>query len=125
MVDQEKIAAVLAMIADGSSVRKSCRAAGIAPSTFLENVDGEHYARARDAQADAHFAEIAELEESCRVGKMPPDRLRAIVDSRKWRLARMRPKVYGDKSTLEHTGDGGGPLTIQIVRFGDDGGDAA
>lgn len=34
------------------------------------------------------------------------------VDTRKWMLARMLPKVFGDKYTHELGGIGGGPLTV-------------
>lgn len=98
-----KIAEALGLIREGKSVRKACEAAGIAMKVFLERVDGEQYARARDAQADAHFYEMAELEEQCKSGDLDPQAFRALLDSRKWRLARMRPKVYGDSSRLDLT----------------------
>jgi len=99
-----KIAKALELIADGESVRKSCGVAGIVVQTFLNNVDGGQYARARDAQADRHFDEMADLERECKVGSLDPQAFRALLDSRKWRLARMRPKVYGDRNEVEHSG---------------------
>lgn len=32
------------------------------------------------------------------------------IDTRKWLLSKALPKVYGDKSTVEHTGKDGGPI---------------
>ena len=52
-------------------------------------------------------------------------RSRLRIDARKWLMARMAPKKYGDKIT--HTGDENDePLIVQIVKFsdGDDGGTA-
>ena len=86
------------------SVRQACEKNNVALSTFVQNVDGEQYARAKDSQADAHFAEMTELEQQCLHGELDPQALRAVIDSRKWRLARMRPKVYGDKQAIEHSG---------------------
>lgn len=40
------------------------------------------------------------------------------VDARKWVLSKLMPKVFGDKITNEHTGDGGGPMVIEVVKFG-------
>ena len=40
---------------------------------------------------------------------------RLQVDTRKWMLSKMLPKVYGDKVTQEHTGAGGGPITLAAV----------
>lgn len=40
---------------------------------------------------------------------------RVQIDTRKWVLSKMLPKVYGDKITQEHTGAGGGPITLAAV----------
>lgn len=42
-------------------------------------------------------------------------RNRLRIDTRKWMLSKMLPKVYGDKVTQEHTGAGGGPITMAAV----------
>lgn len=103
-LDKSKYPDVLKAIEGGKSVRKACETYNVALSTFLERVDGEQYARARDAQADAHFAEMADLEQRCLDGALDAHAFRAAMDARKWRLARMRPKVYGDKQAVEHSG---------------------
>lgn len=103
-LDDSKFPAVLKDIETGMSVRQACEKHNVALSTFVQNVDGEQYARAKDSQADAHFSEMTELEQQCLHGELDPQALRAVIDSRKWRLARMRPKVYGDKQAVEHSG---------------------
>lgn len=40
---------------------------------------------------------------------------RLQIDTRKWMLSKMLPKVYGDKVTQEHTGADGGPIAIAAV----------
>lgn len=40
---------------------------------------------------------------------------RLQIDTRKWMLSKMLPKVYGDKITNEHTGADGGPITMAAV----------
>ena len=40
---------------------------------------------------------------------------RVQIDTRKWMLSKMLPKVYGDKVTQEHTGAEGGPIAIAAV----------
>ena len=42
-------------------------------------------------------------------------RNRLRVDTRKWMLSKMLPKVYGDKLTQEVTGKGGGPIQLAAV----------
>lgn len=112
-----KIRTALELISGGQSVRKACEAAGIARTVFLENVDGDQYARAREAQADAHFDEMAELEAECRAGTLDPQAFRALLDSRKWRLARMRPRVYGDRVDVTNSDGSMRPLpqAVEII----------
>lgn len=40
---------------------------------------------------------------------------RLQVDTLKWKLSKMLPKVFGDKITNEHTGANGGPISIAAV----------
>jgi hypothetical protein len=42
-------------------------------------------------------------------------RNRLRVDTRKWILSKMLPKVYGDKVTTELTGAGGGPIQMAAL----------
>ncbi len=42
-------------------------------------------------------------------------RNRLRIDSRKWMLSKMLPKVYGDKLHTEHTGQDGGPIQLAAV----------
>lgn len=42
---------------------------------------------------------------------------RLMVDTLKWKLSKMLPKVYGDKVTQEHTGKDGGPITMAAVNL--------
>ena len=44
-------------------------------------------------------------------------RSRLRVDTRKWLLAKVLPKVYGDK--LQHTGEGGGAVTFVMKLHGE------
>lgn len=45
-------------------------------------------------------------------------RSRLRVDTRKWLLSKVLPKVYGDKSTTTHTGPDGGPVQFVSVDTG-------
>ena len=78
------------------------------------------YARARQTQAHSIYCEIQDIERRMTLprkiindqGKevlnpdyIDPNTGRVLVDSKKWRAARMQPKVYGDKVDLGITGD--------------------
>lgn len=42
-------------------------------------------------------------------------RSRLRVDARKWLMAKMMPKKYGDRVVSEHVGEGGGPIRIKAM----------
>jgi hypothetical protein len=111
-------------IAEGKSLREICKADDmpntvtvfrwLSRSAELSN----QYARAREAQADAIFDEILEIADNANNDWMERNgedegyslngeniqRARLRVDARKWMAGKLRPKVYGDKLDLNHTG---------------------
>ena len=104
----EKIAAILALISSGKSVRKACAEIGVPDPTFLLWVEqegiSEQYARAMEKRADAVFEDIIEIADNPDPNAdVQRDKLR--VDSRKWAVARMAPRKYGDRLDLNHGGD--------------------
>jgi hypothetical protein len=99
--------AICERIAVGESLRTICKADNMPAQSsvfkWLANEPGfaEQYARARETQADAIFDEILNIADDSD-GDVQRDRLR--VDSRKWMAGKLRPKKYGDKMDVEHTG---------------------
>lgn len=90
----------------------------------------DQYAGAREAQADYYAEEIIEISDDGSndwMTRKGPDgseievenrevlnRSKLRVDTRKWLMARMAPKKYGDKITQEVTGADGAPLVPVI-----------
>ncbi len=79
----------------------------------------EQYHRAREEQADALAEEMVDVVRSDPVctemgnvdtGLVAHNRL--LIDTLKWRAARLKPKVYGDKVQNEHSGPDGGPIQV-------------
>ena len=64
----------------------------------------ERYARAREAQADKYFQEIVEIADAATPETVNVARLR--VDSRKFTVARLAPKKYGDHISHDVKGAG-------------------
>lgn len=62
------------------------------------------YARAREDQADFLAEEVIEIAD----GAQDANLARLQVDARKWKAAKLKPKVYGDKLEL------GGDLGVRI-----------
>lgn len=78
----------------------------------------KQYARAREAQADLLAEEILEISDDGANDTYTKDgqemtnhdviaRSRLRVDSRKWLASKLKPKKYGDKTAVEHSGSVG------------------
>jgi Bacteriophage Sf6, terminase small subunit-like len=93
------------------------------PARVAEDVRfRDQYARAREAQADKYFQEIIEIADAAPPETVNVARLR--VDSRKFTVARLAPKKYGDH--ISHNVKGAGSrnfqpqILIQCSSAGDD-----
>lgn len=62
------------------------------------------YARAREDQADTIFDGMSEVEDDVISGKLKADAARVVLDSRRWRAEKLKPKKYGAKLDLTHGG---------------------
>ncbi len=86
----------------------------------------ELYARAREIGWSRLSEQILELSDDSRHDWVTVDgerrvdhenvqRSRLMVDTRKWLLSKVLPKIYGDRVAL--TDASGGPLSIAVVRY--------
>ena len=107
--------AICKRIAEGESLIKVCKSPEMPhKSTVIRwtlTIDDfhDHYARAREIQAELMADEITDIADS-ENGDVQRDRLK--VDTRKWYLSHVLPKKYGDKKAIEITGENGGPVQI-------------
>ncbi|WP_289366098.1 ubiquitin carboxyl-hydrolase [Pantoea stewartii] len=123
----EVAADICSLLADGESLRKVCERPRMPNKATVFRWLAQHdefrdqYAKATETRADAIFEEMFDIadsvvEEAAAVGKA---RLR--IDTRKWALARMNPKKYGDKVSqeIDHKSSDGSmatkPTTIQLL----------
>lgn len=136
MADAEKAQRIVDEIADtGRSLRSVCAEIEVKPSTFLRWVSedeglAEQYTRAMQVRADTHFSEIVEISDKQEIGTVETakewgteiktadmvEHRRLRIDARKWVIARMNPRKYGDK--LELAGDKDAPLTVVVKAYG-------
>lgn len=108
--DPEIAAEILDRLAAGETLRSICRSDGM-PSDMsvrrwaAEDRDGfsSRYAKARDEGMHVMADEIVEIADSPS-GDVQRDRLR--VDTRKWLLSKIVPKVYGDKTMVSGDPEG-------------------
>lgn len=108
--DPEIAAEILDRLAAGETLRSICRSDGM-PSDMsvrrwaAEDRDGfsSRYAKARDEGMHVMADEILEIADN-KGEDVQRDRLR--VDTRKWLLSKIVPKVYGDKTMVSGDPEG-------------------
>lgn len=134
---QKTADAICERLANGESLRGICASDGMPaqPTVFRWLAGNEEfrkqYAHARELQADTLFDEIIDIaddghndwmernygEEKRWVENGEAMRRSALrIDARKWTAAKLRPKKYGEKLDVEHSGD----LTINVTIGGND-----
>lgn len=111
----DKQAAFIAMIAEGKTWRMCAAELRVSTATFSKWLAGdEHlekqYARALEAQGDDYAFRVIETAEH---PTLDPNEKRVRIDAYKWAAGKRKPKVYGDKASLEHTGPEGGPIQTE------------
>ena len=131
-MDAEKAALILSRLEAGESLRAICRDEGMPSEAMVRKTVrddpegfGAQYMRARALGYEALADEIMEISDTPQIGvikTIKPDgaveekfadmleHRRMRVDSRKWMLAKMLPKVYGDK--IDHNVSGS--LTVSL-----------
>lgn len=102
----------LRIISDGGTWRSACDEIGVSSFTIAgwlrdDAEFAKHYARAADIRADAIFEDILGISDDA---SLDPNDRRIRIDARKWLLGKMKPKVYGDKQSVELGGPDGGPI---------------
>lgn len=101
-------------IAEGKSVRSFCRAnEAYKPSTICswlvqDEAFAEQYTRAMEMRGDAKFEDIDDFIEDLKTGKQDAATTRVLIDAVKWQAGKLKPKKYGDSTTLK--GDKDHPL---------------
>jgi hypothetical protein len=122
MIPQEAADYICDQIAEGRSLRSILKDADMPASSTVfkalaaDREFAERYARAREVQADALFDEILDIADDSKNdtivdadGNISTDqevvaRSRIRIDARKWMAGKLRPKVYGEKLDLNHSG---------------------
>ena len=121
----EIVTEICARLAAGEPLTKICQAENKPDLSTVyrwisSNEDFRNrYTRAREDQADTLADEIIRIsdeqpasnEHGIDAASVNHQRLR--VDARKWIASKLKPKKYGDKTEVEHTGD----LKIGVVSY--------
>ena len=110
---------ICALLASGESLVKVCKRPGMPDKStvfrWIAEQEGfrDKYANATEARADAIFEEMFDIADDVIPDSAEVAKARLRVDTRKWALARMNPRKYGDKVTNELVGKDGGAIQIE------------
>lgn len=109
MYSQEVADRVCERVAQGMSLRKACEPDGVSHSTVLEwarndtNGFANQYTRARELNIYARQDQLQEIVESATPEDVAVVRLR--FDHARWDFSKVLPKVFGEKTSVEHSGE--------------------
>ncbi|MGO9460667.1 MAG: helix-turn-helix domain-containing protein [Rhodomicrobium sp.] len=102
--DETVASEILAQLSEGTTMRAICKAEGMpSPRTVSRWVDADingfaaRYDRARRMQGDAIFDEVIDITNEEFVDLVEVQAAKLKVDARKWFLAKLNPKRYGDR----------------------------
>ena len=127
MFNQELADAVCEKLSEGLSLKRACEEVGAVRPTILLWVEknkefADKYAQARMRGYSLLADELIQIADdgsndsytddggNVRTNQDVVARSRLRVDTRKWMLSKMLPKIYGDK--LELSGDAENPLNV-------------
>ncbi|MFB9087206.1 ubiquitin carboxyl-hydrolase [Erwinia tracheiphila] len=118
---------ICALLASGESLVKVCKRPGMPDKSTVFRWLAIHddfcdkYANATEARADAIFEDMFDIADDATEEPAAVAKARLRIDTRKWALARMNPKKYGDKVSqeIDHKSSDGSmatkPTTIQLL----------
>ncbi len=120
-------------MAEGESVSSICAdkhmpAKATVTNWKLKNTEGfgEQYTHAHEARQEFLFSELLEIADDGRNDWMEREngsecidsehiqRSKLRIETRKWQLSKMNPKLYGDKTQLTGA-DGDGPVKVEAI----------
>jgi hypothetical protein len=116
----ELAAEICKRIAQGQSLKSICRDEAM-PSDMtvrdwaLDDYKGfaSQYARATLIRMHVLADEVMEIADNAKFEEVMVARLR--VDTRKWLMSKIAPKIYGDKLDLTHAAPDGGPVQFITI----------
>ena len=117
---QEMGAIICAGIADGRSLRSICSDEGLPDKStvfrWLEVNESfrDQYIRAREIQADTMFDVLMDISDEKAEDAAAVSRNKLRIETRKWVIGKLKPKIYGDKSH-ETVEDDKAPTPVTVV----------
>lgn len=121
--DPDVMDRILERIEDGEALRVICSEPGMpsrgAVRNWIDAIEGlkarHEHARARGLEVIAEqVITLADEQIITERGDDNVARSKLMIESRKWTLSKLAPKIYGDKTAHEVTGADGAPLPVMV-----------
>ena len=103
----EMAATICGRLANGEALSAMCREEDMPGLSTVYQWRAKHpefaemYARAREDQADTLADELVAVADD---ETIPADSRRIRVDARKWAASKLKPRAYGDRLDMNHSG---------------------
>lgn len=111
---------ILTMYSSGLSISEICREDGMPDRVTLwrwrrENEEfATAFARAREANAETIEDEMLSIECKVLLGELDPQAANVVLSSQRWRARVLHPGRFGDKVALDHSGQVGLSINIDL-----------
>ena len=132
--NQEIADIICERIADGESLRSMCKEESMPSKATVfrwlsvHKLFQDQYARAREEQAEAFADEIVSISDEAETtvkshgngttevtfDSVAIARNRLRIDARKWVASKLKPKKYGEKLDIEHSGNEEKPIITRV-----------
>lgn len=114
----ELVESICERLMEGESLRSICRDDAMPDfrTVMRWQAEDEDFAtkcaRAREEQAEFHHAEMDRLEGAVEDGSLAAAAASVILANKRWRMEKLKPKVYGAK--IQHGSDPENPIPAPI-----------
>jgi len=114
---QAKLDKAIDLISRGSSMKAAMKEVGLGIGTLYDALGAsqalrDRYARASTLKLEVLASDVQDIPDSVGTGLGAVAKARLQVDSRKWLLAKLAPKKYGERTI--HEGDPDNPVKVTI-----------
>jgi hypothetical protein len=116
---QEIAERIIELMAEGHDMQEICNMPDMPSRSSVLRWRHKHpefdaqCARAREALADFEMFKMKEIVTKCTEKNV--NSTRAKLNHLQWRVMKIAPRIYGDRTQTEITGAGGGPVQVQAL----------
>lgn len=124
--DDNQAEIIIDGLASGLSMRSICRDNPSLPdrTTIIRWMHerpefATRCARAREDGAEVHHDDMDDIEQRVLDGDLEPQAANVVLANKRWRLEKLKPRVFGSKLELHGPGGGAIPVSVDVSGLSD------